>query len=137
MSRDNSTRREQHVSSAEYGARHEAIFGSDAARKVKLAKERDDRARFVTECEKARKGPNIIGSMEPIKSPIDGTVISDRAALNKHMLQHGIADSRDYGDEFMAKRMKERDDNYHGRTQEAKEERVNAIKQTLRKYGYD
>lgn len=39
-----------------------------------------------------RKSAMIMPDMEPMKSPIDGSIISSRSAYREHMKKHGVID---------------------------------------------
>lgn len=48
----------------------------------------------------APKFAAIHGDIETFKSPIDGSIISDRAQLRKHNARHGVTDARDYSKSY-------------------------------------
>ena len=79
--------------------------------------------------------PVVHGDIEPFISPITKEVISDRGQLRRHNAKHGVTDSRDYSDEFIAKRAKQRDDTMTGNNPQAKRERVELLNQALRERG--
>jgi hypothetical protein len=79
--------------------------------------------------------PCVHGSIEPIVSPIDGSVIGDRKRLREHNLRHGVTCTDDYSPEYIAKRAKLRDDTMTGNTPQARRERVDLIKKTLHDFG--
>ena len=54
-----------------------------------------------------RKHLNVMGDIEPFKSPITGEVIRGRAHLRQHMKQHGVTNSADYSDDWYKNRRKE------------------------------
>lgn len=38
----------------------------------------------------------VMGDIEPFKSPVDGTIITGRAAMRDHFKQHGVTHVSDY-----------------------------------------
>lgn len=77
-------------------------------------------------------GAFIQGDIESFVSPIDGSVISDRGQLRRHMAAHGVTDSRDYSHDYYVKKAKERDASMTG----SKAERLDEIQRTLHNFGY-
>lgn len=76
-----------------------------------------------------RRGPDapyIQGDIEGVVSPIDGTLLDDRAKLRRHNARHGVTDSRDYSNEYL----KEKRESRH--RQQAREGRVDRI-ETIRR----
>lgn len=49
-------------------------------------------------------GPMVMKPMQDFKSPIDGSIISSRQQLNAHNKRHGVTNSSDYSDGYVAKR---------------------------------
>ena len=64
----------------------------------------------------ARKADGIAvhGDIEPFRSPIDGTVISDRKQLREHCKRHGVVPAAEFSPEFYARKAKERERLYNG-----------------------
>jgi hypothetical protein len=79
--------------------------------------------------------PYVQGDIEAFKSPIDGTIIDDRAKLRRHNAQHGVTNSADYSPEYLHKRRLAREAEMLGTTRQAKQERINLIKQKLHEAG--
>jgi len=79
--------------------------------------------------------PMIMGDIEPFISPITKRPVTSRSQLRRHNQIHGVTDSRDYSQEFIQKRNRERENNLMGNTQEAKRERIAIIDKELRKHG--
>lgn len=52
---------------------------------------------------KEAKSAYIQGDIQPFKSSIDGTIISDRGGLRRHMKIHGVSNPLDYKDHFKKK----------------------------------
>lgn len=65
------------------------------------------------------------------KSPIDGTIIGDRAQLAAHNKKHGVTDMRDYSQSHFDNAAKQRDDVINGRAKGQKESRVADLKRTM------
>lgn len=114
------------------------IFGTDAERKEKAAKEKatmDERWQAMEKAMKSSKATNVQAGFEPFKSPIDGSIISCRSKLREHNKRHGVTDIRDYGDEWFEKKAEERRRETLGQTSEAERERRAIVEKTLYQYG--
>lgn len=68
----------------EKGAAYEYVNGE-------LVWARDD----LANASPGQNGPSIVKDIEPFVSPIDGTVISGRAALREHCLKHNVVPTAD------------------------------------------
>ena len=75
--------------------------------------------------------PYIQGDIASFVSPIDGSVISDRGQLRRHMAEHGVTNSSDYSTSFLLDRSKKRIDAMNGNTRADREERINLIRRTM------
>jgi len=75
--------------------------------------------------------PIIHGDIEAFKSPVTGEVISDRGQLRRHNKQHGVTNARDYGENYFERRTKEMTAERTGQTPQAKQERIETIKQAI------
>lgn len=65
-----------------------------------------DTGKLIPKEEYRRRGPEsayIQGDIEGVVSPIDGTLLDDRAKLRRHNAKHGVTDSRDYSPEYTRK----------------------------------
>lgn len=80
-------------------------------------------------------GHYIQGDIDSFVSPIDGSVISDRAQLRRHNAQHGVTDKRDYSEQFVQDRAKRRVAEAKGQTPQARTERLEIIQRELYKAG--
>jgi hypothetical protein len=60
-------------------------------------------------------GHFVQGDIQAFVSPIDGRVISDRKQLAEHNKRHGVVNSAEFSDEFLAKARKKREDFYQGK----------------------
>lgn len=56
----------------------------------------------------------IHADFEPFISPIDGTVISDRAGYREHCKRHNVVPQAEFSDEFLAKKRAERERLFKG-----------------------
>ena len=56
----------------------------------------------------------VHGDLESFVSPVDGSVISDRAQLREHNRKHKVTNSSDFSPEFYEKAAKERAMHYNG-----------------------
>lgn len=70
---------------------------------------------------------------EPFKSPIDGSIIRNKIDLHDHNRRHNVEQTTDGHMQDWQTKSKERSDFLGGRT--GKEERVEAIRETLYKLG--
>ena len=52
---------------------------------------------------KKTEAPYIQGDITAFKSPIDGTIISDRGGLRRHMKKHDVVNPLDYKEHFKKK----------------------------------
>lgn len=68
-------------------------------------------------------------------SPIDGQVVSGRAALREHNKKHGVTNIADYDTGYFEKRAKEMAAEATGQTAEAKQERLKLCDKTLNDFG--
>lgn len=73
--------------------------------------------------------------IEAFVSPIDGLVVSGRAALREHNKKHNVTNIADYSPGYFEKRGKEMKAEATGQTPEAKKERCQLIDKTLNHYG--
>lgn len=82
----------------------------------------------------------ILKQLDEFKSPIDGSVITDRAQLRRHNKEHGVSNLSDFGENngkaYFERKDGERQANINGSTRQAKNERVETIKRTLAQHGY-
>jgi len=82
----------------------------------------------VDEAARASSGHFVQGDIESFVSPIDGSVISDRAQLRAHNARHKVVNSAEFSPEWLTKKAKERQDFFEGK--HSKEETL-ARKQEL------
>ena len=73
-------------------------------------------------------GYHIQADIEPFVSPVDGSLITGRAALRAHNKRNGVTDPRDYGPNWFENRGKEMDADRLGQTKAAKAERIDLLK---------
>ena len=64
-------------------------------------------------------GHFVQGDIQSFVSPVDGSVISDRAQLRAHNERNGVVNSAEYSPEYYARKAKEREDFYAGKTSAA------------------
>ncbi len=77
--------------------------------------------------------PMIIGPLKPFISPITKEEITSREQLRKHNKEHGVTNLADYSGGYIEERAKERIARMQGQNHEAKMERIEALKQAMRK----
>ena len=82
-----------------------------------------------------RDAPAIQGDIEPFISPITRVAITSRNMLRDHNRTHGVTDSRDYSDSFLAERSTKRVNEMTGNNPAAKQERRELIIRELAKHG--
>ncbi len=76
-------------------------------------------------------GYHIQKSLDAFISPIDKTVISDRAQLRNHNKKHGVTNTADYGPDWFPRKNKERAAELTGQTRQNKKERIAAIRYAM------
>jgi len=116
----------------------ERIFGAEKERKAKAAAEKTAFEKNWADYELATRlnaSATVQKSIEPFKSPIDGSVISCRSQLRAHNKKHGVTDIRDYGEQHFASRGKEMYKEKIGDNPQAKRERQQLIEHNLYKFG--
>ena len=73
----------------------------------------------------------IHGDIEPFKSPIDGSIISDRRQLEEHNKRHNVVNAAEFSPEFYEMKAKERANQYLGvdsrQEQQKRRENLNEI----------
>ena len=69
-----------------------------------------------------------VHTMEPFVSPVDGSVISDPAALRAHNIKHGVTDRRDYGPDWFDRKRGELEAKRMGQDPVSKKERIELLK---------
>ena len=79
--------------------------------------------------------PSVHGDIQDFVSPITREVISDRAQLRRHNREHGVTNSADYSESFMARRVEKRENERLGNNAQAKRERRDIIGAELHKRG--
>tara|TARA_R110000851_G_scaffold288960_2_gene443095 strand:- start:5157 stop:5552 length:396 start_codon:yes stop_codon:yes gene_type:complete len=52
--------------------------------------------------------PGIMKPLESFKSPIDGSIISDRRKLAAHNKRHGVTNSADYSNNYLERKTQQR-----------------------------
>jgi len=77
------------------------------------------------------KSAAVHEDVKPFRSPIDGTLISSRAALRSHNKKHGVTDPRDYGDQWFSRKQKERDLALTSSSKEQRRDRVEQIQKAI------
>lgn len=83
----------------------------------------------------AQDSAMIMKGMEAFKSPIDGSIITDRAKLRAHNKKHGVTNTQDYGDAYFKRRGREMHNESIGNTKQAKAERLEALQQQFYNHG--
>lgn len=94
--------------------------------------------RFIPKSEITYSSPDapaVLTAPEPFISPIDGTLIDDRAQLRRHNKRHGVTDFRDYGKGYFERKQQERETVLRSSSSSAKEERVHEIKRAMQMHG--
>jgi len=60
------------------------------------------------------RSPHILGDIESFVSPVDGTVITDRAQLREHNKRNNVVNAGEFSQEFYDRKAKERARLYTG-----------------------
>ena len=76
----------------------------------------------------------IQGDIEPVVSPIDGSVISSRSKLREHNARHNVVPYEEFGDKWFEKKSVERYHKMTGQTKQDKMERIEALKYAIDKH---
>ena len=79
--------------------------------------------------------PAIHGDIDPFVSPVDGSVISDRAHLRAHNKRHNVTNVADYGHGWFERKGKDKYREQQGATTKQRRERREAINRTMRERG--
>lgn len=74
---------------------------------------------------------NIEVGMEPFKSNIDGSIISDSKQLREHNKRHGVTNAADYSPDFLKNRERQRID---AGQKYLKETRIADIKEAIHRH---
>ena len=116
------------------------IFGCKAPQRGRYIQDRNTgklvpAAEYVPPESDSPKWAAIHGDIEPFVSPVDGTLIDDRAKLREHNKRHGVTNVQDYGSDWFTRKQKERDDYVSGKSPKAKQERLETIQRTLHDHG--
>lgn len=83
-----------------------------------------------------KKGSAYVhGDIETFKSPIDGSIISDRAQLREHNRKHGVTDMRDYSPEYIKARAEQRERAMVGQDRQGRRERIETIIRAIEQHG--
>jgi hypothetical protein len=79
------------------------------------------------------RGPSIhvMPDINPVKSPVDGSVINSRPQLREHNRKHGVTNSADYSPEFLQAKAKERHMKATGMDKQSRQEKREFIARTL------
>ena len=130
------------ANSPEFDAGYEAIFGANKPIERGSWVQDSETGEFIPKSELGRHDPDapaVHGGIEAFKSPIDGTMIDDRAKLRAHNQRHGVTNISDYGDNdgkaYFERKASERQRTIEGQTREAKQERVETIKRAMSQHG--
>jgi len=128
--------------SEEFDEEYDRIFGKDKKPERGSWVQDPETGKLIDKADLYRVDPNapaILGSPEPFVSPIDGTLIDDRAQLRRHNKKHGVTNLQDFGDNggeaFFERKRRERSAEMTGATREAKAQRVETIKRAMYDHG--
>jgi hypothetical protein len=120
-----------------YKAGYEKAFGNPEVKKGRWLFDRDQ-GKFVTPEEFTRPentSATILKAIDEFVSPIDGTVINDRAQLRRHNEAHGVSNLSDFGENngksYFDRKQATREAEMRGDTRAAKQERIETIKRAL------
>jgi hypothetical protein len=86
-------------------------------------------------CRPRPAGPAVRGDIEAFKSPIDGSEITGRRALREHQERHDVRLHGEYGEnngqEYFARRAREREAERTGSTPTQRRERIEALRRAI------
>jgi len=72
--------------------------------------------------------------IESFVSPIDGSIVNSRSDYREHCIRHDVVNSQEFTPEFYAKKAKERQDFYEGKT--GRKERLADLSRAYNKIVY-
>jgi hypothetical protein len=78
-----------------------------------------------------RVAPDIMQTFEPFTSQIDNRKISNRDALKAHNREHQVTNIQDYGPDWFKRHEKQRQEQHHIKSSEAKQRRRESIIQAV------
>lgn len=76
----------------------------------------------------------VIPDIEAFVSPIDGRIVNTRSELLRHNSEHGVTDSRDYGQDFIEKKHIERSERTLGATKADRADRIDRLRYAIDKH---
>jgi hypothetical protein len=79
---------------------------------------KDGTSKFVPIDESAARhdhGVAIHGDIQPFRSPVDGSIISDRKQLEEHNKRNNVVSANEFTPEFYERKARERADFYEGK----------------------
>ncbi len=85
--------------------------------------------------QKRSKAKGLGSDIDAFVSPIDGQVVSGRAALREHNKKHGVTNIADYSEGYFEKSGIQLAKNARGQTAKDKKERCEALDKTLTDLG--
>lgn len=106
------------------------VWSKEAAKKLREAKwEYDAQGNRIPGC-----APMLaVKTMEPFKSPVDGSIITSGSDLKKHNERNDVVDSREFSKEYFAGKAKERERKMDPASIENKKQRVEDIHKSIHK----
>jgi hypothetical protein len=122
------------VNTREFEDSYDRIFGSDKKPEPGSWVQDSKTGELVSKSEYQRSEPDapmIMKPLEEFRSPVDGSIISDRAQLRRHNARHGVTNIADYGGSYFERKASERETVLSGRSRQAKAERVDTIKRAI------
>jgi hypothetical protein len=130
MTRSNSTRRDGYDQKT-YGDNFDRIFGSEKERK-----QREDAVKIEDHKHSAARSKSayVMKPMDPFKSNVDGSIISDRKQLAEHNKRNGVTNSADYSDSYMNNK---RSSMAASQERANKTQRIDALQHVMRTKGYE
>ena len=128
--RNNSSRRDGYDQKT-YGDNFERIFGTEKERK-----QRADTVKVENHKHSAARSTSayIMKPIDPFKSKVDGSIISDHKQLKEHNKRNGVTNSADYSESYMDNTRKSM-----ATSQERinKTQRIEALQHVMRTKGYE
>ena len=130
INKNNSARRDGYNQKL-YDNNFDKIFGSEKERKQREDENKKEKYKHAAA---PSRSAYIMKPIEPFKSNIDGTIISDRKQLGEHNKRNGVTNSADYSESYMNNR---RNSIVSSQERDNKTQRIDALKHVMRTKGYE
>jgi hypothetical protein len=130
INKNNSARRDGYNQKL-YDNNFDKIFGSEKERKQREDENKKEKYKHAAA---SSKSAYIMKSIDPFKSNVDGSIISDHKQLKEHNKRNGVTNSADYSESYMNNR---RNSIASSQERDNKIQRIDALKHVMRTKGYE